>query len=61
MQPELIDVTEAARIARVDPKTIRRWYRKERITKYKTGTGRVMVDQHEVEALLEPVPVGGAR
>jgi predicted site-specific integrase-resolvase len=57
MQPELISVAEAARIAKVDPKSVRRWYRERRITKYKDDTGRVQVDAREIRDRITPKPV----
>jgi len=57
MDPKYITVGEAAVIAKVDPKTIRRWYREGLITKYKARTGAVSVDEHEIRARVEPAPV----
>lgn len=48
MEPELITVDEAAALVGVDPRTIRRWYRKLLITKYKNASGAVRVDAHEI-------------
>lgn len=58
MEPELITVNEAAERAGVDPRTVRRWYRKEWITKYTTRTGAVSVDWHEIEKFVRPEPAG---
>jgi excisionase family DNA binding protein len=53
---DLITVAEAAAIAQVDPKTVRRWYREDRITKHVTGTGRVRVSEAEIRRLVTPAP-----
>jgi excisionase family DNA binding protein len=53
---DLITVGEAAVIAGVDPKTVRRWYREARITKHVTGTGRVRVSRAEILKLSTPTP-----
>lgn len=53
---DLITVGEAAALAGVDPKTVRRWYREERITKHVTGTGRVRVSETEIRRLITPTP-----
>jgi len=54
---DLITVAEAAGIARVDPKTVRRWYREKKITKHVTGTGRVRVSRTEIVKLTTAAPV----
>ncbi len=51
---DLITVAEAAAIAQVDPKTVRRWYREERIAKLVTGTGRVRVRETEIRRMITP-------
>lgn len=53
---DLITVAEAAALGGVDPKTVRRWYREERITKHVTGTGRVRVSRNEIVKLTTPTP-----
>lgn len=51
-----ITVNEAARRASVDPKTVRRWYREGKLTKYVSGTGRVSIDEAELTAFIVPQP-----
>lgn len=53
---DLITVAEAADIAQVHDRTVRRWLREERITKHVTGTGRVRVSEAEVRRLVTPAP-----
>jgi excisionase family DNA binding protein len=58
---KLITVDEAAARHRVHPKTIRRWIIAGRITGYRPpGCVRlVRVDQHELDAIFEPIPAAG--
>lgn len=48
-------VNEAAAVARVDPKTIRRWYREGKLSKYKVE-GRVLIDPRELDRKISRVP-----
>jgi predicted site-specific integrase-resolvase len=57
---DLITVGEAADLAGVDPKTVRRWYREERITKYVTATKRVKVSRTEIVKLVTPTAAAPA-
>lgn len=56
MERTYITVNEAAVIADVDPKTVRRWYRTGRLTRYTTGTNRVRLDAAEVQRLVRISP-----
>lgn len=56
MDDDLITVAEAAEIAHVDPKTVRRWYREGRITRYVTGTSRVRVSRVQIMKLTAATP-----
>jgi excisionase family DNA binding protein len=56
VENELITVREAAALAHVHDRTIRRWFREQRLTKHVTGTGRVRVDRGEVVALATATP-----
>ena len=55
----MITVPEAARRARKDPETIRRWIRGGRLRAHKIGTQHV-IDEADLEVILEddelPVP-----
>lgn len=55
MENDLITVNEAAVLAAVDPKTVRRWYREGRIVRHVTGTDRVRVSRKEIVELVTPV------
>lgn len=57
---DLITVGEAAGLAGVDPKTVRRWYREARISKHVTGTGRVRVSRTEIVKLVTPTAAAPA-
>lgn len=57
MDSDLITVNDAAELADVDPKTVRRWYREHRITRHVTGTKRVRVSRTEILKLITPEPV----
>lgn len=56
MERSYITVNEAAGRAKVDPKTVRRWYREGKLTKYKIE-GRVLIDTRELEQKISPAPV----
>jgi excisionase family DNA binding protein len=53
--PKYLTVAEAAQIARVDPRTIRRWYREGKLTRYRIE-GRVLIDEAELNWKIAPVP-----
>jgi excisionase family DNA binding protein len=54
---EYITVPEAARLAGKDPKTIRRWFNEQRLTKYRVGPRSVRVRRSELMQLITPQPV----
>lgn len=56
MERTYITVNEAATRAQVDPKTVRRWYREGKLTKYKIE-GRVLIDAVELARKIVPDPV----
>lgn len=55
MERTYMTVNEAAAVARVDPKTIRRWYREGKLSKYKVE-GRVLIDPVELDRKISRVP-----
>jgi len=56
----LITRQEAARRVGVTVRTVDYWRRTEKITTYKDGRGRVMVDADEIDDVMEPRPAGPA-
>ncbi len=55
METEFITVNEAAELAGRDPETVREWYRKGWITKYRIGARGVRLKRAEVIAFMTPV------
>jgi len=55
-----LTVREAATRAKVHDRTVRRWMDEGRLIKYRTPTGRVRVDEVELEKLLVPAAQGVA-
>lgn len=53
-QHEYMTVQEAADLAHVDPQTIRRWFRQQRLTRYHVGPRRVLVKRTQIEAMIQP-------
>lgn len=56
-EDEYITVAEAGRLACRDPKTIRRWFKEKRLTKYRVGPRGVRVRRSELMQLITPVAV----
>lgn len=57
---DYISVNEAADRAHVHDRTVRRWFREDKLTRHKDGRGRVWVDPEELARLTTPHPVGTA-
>jgi excisionase family DNA binding protein len=55
-----LTVNEAAKKARVTPKTVYRWLDDGKLVKYRDGLDRVMVNEAELDERLtvRPVPAG---
>lgn len=54
---KVLTVSEASEVLRVSPDTIRRWIREQRIPAYKAGK-RVLLNETDVHAFIEPYPQG---
>jgi excisionase family DNA binding protein len=55
---EYMTVQEAADLAHVDHQTVRRWFRENRLSRYRVGPRRVLVKRSEIEAMIQrDVPV----
>ncbi len=54
MATAYLTVGQAAARAGVHDRTVRRWMDEERLTKYKTATGRVRVSVVELDAITVP-------
>jgi excisionase family DNA binding protein len=49
---EYMTVQEAADLAHVDHQTVRRWFRENRLGRYRIGPRRVLVKRSEIEAMI---------
>jgi len=56
----LASIADAAAYARVHPRTIRRAIAAGRLTGYRMGPRLIRVDLNELDAMLRPIPAGGA-
>lgn len=56
----LVTLVEAASLTGCNPRTIRRRIADGTITGYRMGPRLVRVDANELDALLHPIPSGGA-
>lgn len=54
----IVSLPEAAKIANVNPRTLRRYIAAGRLAGYRVGPRLVKVDLSDVEALLEPIGAG---
>lgn len=52
---EYVTVAEAAAQLGVAQSTIRRWIREERVPAYRLGDRRILLRQHDLEALAVPI------
>lgn len=55
----LVSIPEAAEYFDVNPKTVRRWIAKGRLSAYRLGPRLIKVDLEQLDGMLQPI--GGAR
>lgn len=61
MPRQLISLSQAAEYAAVSEKSIRRYIAAGRLTAYRAGPRLIRIDQHELDAMLMPIPTSGGQ